>query len=81
AMAALAEGAGLAPGGDEQPPTSLEALLPFVARAYASGRQDLVRRAAQGFPVGKGQKPKRVAVANALAILAGQSQQIWRPAE
>ena len=52
---------------------------PFVARAYASGRTDLVERAVEGFRVGKGKKDKRVAVHNALAILAGRTQKIWRP--
>lgn len=73
------EGSALPPGSDEKPPSSLDLLLPFVARAYACGRTDLVERAAKGFNVGKAQKPKRVAVHNALAILAGRTQAIWRP--
>ncbi|MDC3379540.1 hypothetical protein OAX78_04590, partial [Planctomycetota bacterium] len=79
AMSALAKGTELPAGSNEKPPSSLDTLLPFVARAYASGRTDLVERAAKGFNVGKGQKDKRVAVHNALAILAGRTQQIWRP--
>ena len=78
-MRGLAEGTPLPPGTDAKPPSSLDTLLPFVAGAYVSGRLDLVKRAAESFPVGKAKKPKRVAVQNALAILAGQSEEIWRP--
>jgi hypothetical protein len=63
----------------EQPPSSLEALLPFVTAAYVSGRADLVERACETFRVGNAQKAKRIAVANALAILAGRTTQILRP--
>jgi len=79
AMRGLAERTELPAGVDEKPPSSLDTLLPFVAGAYVSGRMDLVKRAAEGFPVGKAKKPKRVAVHNALAILAGRTQEIWRP--
>ncbi|MFT5109681.1 MAG: hypothetical protein ACI9UA_005331, partial [Pseudoalteromonas tetraodonis] len=79
AMSALAEGTKLPAGNDEKPPSQLDTLLPFVAFAYASGRTDLVELAAEGFRVGKAEKPKRVAVHNALAILAGRTQEIWRP--
>jgi len=79
AVRGLAEGAELPPGSDERPPSKLDALLPFVAKAYVSERRDLLERAAEGFTVGKARKPKRVAVQNALAILAGRSEEVWRP--
>lgn len=79
AISVLVEGTQLPVAGNRKPPSKLDALLPFVASAYASGRMDLVERAAEGFNVGKAEKPKRVAVHRALAILAGRSVEIWRP--
>ena len=79
AMSALAEGTKLPAGSDEKPPSKLDTLLPFVAFAYASGRTDLVELAAEEFRVGKAEKPQRVAIHNALAILAGHTQEVWRP--
>jgi hypothetical protein len=76
ALATLADPQAPAPPATDTPPKTLEVLVPFVAQAYASGRKDLVRRAAEGFNVGKAKKAKRVAVHNALAILAGQSQSV-----
>lgn len=63
----------------EQPPSTLEALLPFVATAYRSERWELVQRAHETFRVVNAQKITRIAVANALASLAGKTAQIWRP--
>lgn len=80
AMLVLAEGPPASPPAlDEKPPAQLDKLLPYVALAYACDRRDLVERAAAGFRVGKAQKDKRVAVHNALAILAGHTLEIWRP--
>jgi superfamily II DNA or RNA helicase len=79
AMSALAEGRASSEGLAERAPSKLDELLPYVALAYTSGRSDLVERAAEGFRVGKAKKDKRVAVHNALAILAGRTQEIWRP--
>ncbi len=56
-------------------------VVPYVAQAYADGRPDLVRAAQQRYEIGGEQKPRRVAVQNAIAILAGQSRQVYRPYE
>ena len=79
AMSDLAAGVKLSPAAHLKPPSGLDALLPFAVRAYSSGRTDLVERIAKGFSVGKAQKPQRVAMHNALEILAGRSRRIWRP--
>lgn len=81
AVAVIAEGTGWPAGADETPPSGLEALLPYVGKAFVSGRSDLIRRACESFKVGKAQKPKRVAMANALAILAGDSREVCFPEE
>lgn len=79
AVAVIADGTGWPEGADETPPNGLESLLPYAGRAFVSGRTDLLRRAHQSFKVGKAQKPKRLAMANALAILAGEADEVWLP--
>jgi superfamily II DNA or RNA helicase len=61
--------------------TTNDQIVPFVAQAYADGRPDLVRWAHGRYEVGWEQKPRRVAIENALAILAGQSRKVYRPYE
>ncbi len=81
AVAVIANGTGWPEGADETPPSGLESLLPYAGRAFVSGRTDLLRRAYESFKVGKAQKPKRLAMGNALAILAGESDEVWFPKE
>ncbi|MFT4540926.1 MAG: superfamily II DNA or RNA helicase [Planctomycetota bacterium] len=81
AVAVIAEGTGWPEGADETPPNGMESLLPYAGRAFVSGRTDLLRRAHESFKVGKAKKPKRLAVANALAILAGEANEVWLPEE
>ena len=59
----------------------MDSLLPYAGRAFVSGRTDLLRRACESFKIGKAQKPKRVAIANALAILAREADEVWFPEE
>ena len=81
AVRVIAEGTGWHEGADETPPSGMESLLPYVGRAFVSGRTDLLRRACESFNIGKAQKPKRVAIANALAILAREADEVWFPEE
>ncbi|MFT4513531.1 MAG: superfamily II DNA or RNA helicase [Planctomycetota bacterium] len=81
AVQVIAEGTGWPEGADETPPTGMESLLPYVGKAFVSGRADLLRRACESFKIGKAQKPKRVAIANALAILAGKANELCIPEE
>ncbi len=81
AVAVIANGTAWPEGEDETPPNGLESLLPYAGKAFVSGRTDLLRRAHESFKVGKAQKPKRVAMANALAILAGEADEVWFPEE
>ena len=79
AVALIADGKGWIDGTDQTPPNGMELLLPYVARAFVSGRTNLVSRAHESFRVGSAKKPKRVAIANALAILAGKADEVWLP--
>ena len=81
AVALIAERAPWQAGTEETPPNTLDLLLPYAARAFVSGRIDLLQRANKSFNAGKSKKDKRVAIANALAILAGESHKVWFPAE
>jgi superfamily II DNA or RNA helicase len=81
AVQVIADGTGWPAGADETPPNGMESLLPYVGMAFVSGRADLLRRACQSFKIGNAQKPKRVAIANALAILARQANEVCFPDE
>jgi superfamily II DNA or RNA helicase len=81
AVAVIAEGTGWPAGADETPPSGLDTLLPYAGKAFVSGRTDLLRRACESFKIGKARKPQRVAIANALAILAGKADEVWLPEE
>ncbi len=80
AVETLAHGARNWDGGYPSQTTNNQ-IVPFVAQAYADGRPDLVRWAHGQYEVGWEQKPRRVAIKNALAILAGQSRKVYRPYE
>ncbi|MFT4512780.1 MAG: hypothetical protein ACI89X_004351 [Planctomycetota bacterium] len=81
AVQMIAEGTEWPAGADETPPYGMESLLPYAGKAFVSGRTDLLRRACESFKVGQAQKPKRVAIANALAILARKADEVWGPEE
>jgi superfamily II DNA or RNA helicase len=80
-VALIAERTPWQAGDEETPPNTLNLILPYAARAFVSGRDDLLQRAYKSFKPGKAKKDKRIAIANALAILAGESHEVWFPAE